>query len=184
MKELSIITKEQASPEAQELFEVMTKKYGKVPNLYAVMANSPSALKAALEYGDTLSAGEFTAKEAEAIALVVAQVNDCQYCLAAHTAAGKMMGFSEEETFSIRSGSSDDSKLGVLVALAKEITVTRGWPAQELVDDFFAAGFSKAALVELIGFISLNVFKNYLNHIADAPIDFPESRQLSETEVA
>jgi len=184
MKELSIITKEQASPEAQELFEVMTKKYGKVPNLYAVMANSPSALKAALEYGDTLSAGEFTAKEAEAIALVVAQVNDCQYCLAAHTAAGKMMGFSEEETLSIRSGSSDDSKLSALVALAREITISRGWPAQELVDDFFAAGFSKAALVELLGFVSLNVFKNYLNHVASAPIDFPESRQLSETEVA
>ena len=184
MNKLKVLKSEQASPKARELFEVMTKKYGKVPNLYAVSANSPSALKAVLDFGDTLSAGEFSAKEAEAVALVVAQVNDCQYCLAAHTAAGKMMGFSEDETLSIRSGSSGDSKLAALVALAKEITVTRGWPAQELVDEFFAAGFSEAALVELIGLVSLNVFKNYLNHIADAPIDFPKSRQLSETAIA
>ena len=183
MNKLKVLKSEQASPKARELFEVIAKKYGKVPNLYAVVANSPIALKAVLNFGDTLGSGEFSAKEAEAIALVVAQVNDCQYCLAAHTAAGKMMGFSEEETFSIRSGTSDDSKIGALVALAREITVSRGWPAQELVDDFFAAGFSKAALVELIGFVSLNVFKNYLNHIADAPIDFPQSRQLSETAV-
>lgn len=184
MNKLKVLKSEQASPKARELFEVMTKKYGKVPNLYAVVANSPPALKAVLDFGDTLSAGEFSAKEAEAVALVVAQVNDCQYCLAAHTAAGKMMGFSEDETLSIRSGSSSDSKLAALVALAKEITVTRGWTTEKLVDDFFAAGFSKAALVELIGLVSLNVFKNYLNHIANAPIDFPKSRQLSETAIA
>jgi len=184
MNNLNVLTTEQASSKAQELFAVMSKKYGKVPNLYAVTANSPTALKAVLDFGDNLGTGEFSAKEAEAIALVVAQVNDCQYCLAAHTAAGKMMGLSEAETLSIRAGTSDDSKLGALVALAKEITVTRGWPAKELVDDFFATGFSKAALVELIGFVSLNVFKNYLNHVADAPIDFPESRQLKAETVA
>ena len=184
MKELNIITQEQASPEAQELFEVLKKKYGTVPNLYAVTANSPVALKAVLDYGDTLATGEFTAKEQESIALVVAQVNGCKYCLAAHTVVGKMLGFSEEETLSIRSGSSDDSKLGALVALAGEIVSSRGWPAQELVDNFFAAGYNKAALVELIGLVSLNVFKNYLNHIADAPLDFPEARQLKQEAVA
>jgi len=184
MNNLDVLTTEQASPEAQELFAVMTKKYGKVPNLYAVAANSPTALKAVLEYGDTLVKGEFTAKEAESIALAVAQVNDCQYCLAAHTTVGKMLGLSEEETLSIRSGSSDDPKLSALVALAREIVVTRGWPAHDIVDDFITAGFNKAALVELIGLVSLNVFKNYLNHIADAPIDFPEARQLEEQTVA
>lgn len=184
MKSLNVLTSEQAPPKAQELFEVMKRKYGRVPNLYAVTANSPIALKAVLDYGDTLATGEFTAKEQESIALVVAQVNGCQYCLAAHTAVGKMLGFSEEETLSIRSGSSDDPRLGALVALAGEIVFSKGWPAQELVDNFFAAGYNKAALVELIGLVSLNVFKNYLNHVADSPLDFPEARQLKQEAVA
>lgn len=184
MNNLKVLTSEQAPPEARELFEVMKKKYGKVPNLYGVAANSPIALKAVLDYGDTLATGEFTAKEQESIALVVAQVNGCQYCLAAHTAVGNMLGFSEEETLSIRSGSSDDPRLSALVALAGETVFSRGWPAQKLVDNFFAAGFSKAALVELVGLVSLNVFKNYLNHVADAPLDFPEARQLKQEAVA
>lgn len=184
MNNLDVLTTEQASPEAKELFAVMTKKYGKVPNLYAVTANSPTALKAVLEFGDTLSSGEFTAKEAEAVALAVAQVNDCHYCLAAHTTVGKMLGFSEAETLSIRSGSSDDPRLDALVKLAREIVVTRGWPAQKLVDDFYSVDFSKAAIVELIGLVSLNVFKNYLNHVADSPIDFPEAPILKQEEVA
>lgn len=184
MKALNVITQEQTSPKAQELFEVMKKKYGRVPNLYAVTANSPIALKAVLDYGDTLGTGEFTAIEQESVALVIAQVNGCQYCLAAHTAVGKMLGFSEEETLSIRSGNHNDPKLAALVALAGEIAFSRGWPAQELVDDFFAAGFGKAALVELIGLVSLNVFKNYLNHVADTPLDFPEARQLKQEAVA
>ncbi|MCH7878547.1 MAG: carboxymuconolactone decarboxylase family protein [candidate division Zixibacteria bacterium] len=183
MKNLNVLTNEQASPEVQAIFAAITKKYGKVPNLYAVTANSPVALKAVLDYGDTLGTGEFTAKEQESVALVVAQVNGCQYCLAAHTAVGKMLGFSKEETLSIRSGNSDDPKLGALVALAGEIVLSKGWPAQKLVDDFFAAGFSKAALVELIGLVSLNVFKNYLNHVADAPLDFDEVQQLKQEAV-
>ena len=179
MKNLNVLTNEQAPPEAQEIFAAITKRYGKVPNIYAVMANSPTALKAVLEFGDALSSGEFSAKELEAIALVVAQENDCQYCLAAHTTVGKMLRFSEEETLSIRSGKSDDPRSSAMVALARDIVASRGWPAQERVNDFFASGFNKAALVELIGLVSLNVYRNYLNHVADTPIDFPEARQLT-----
>lgn len=184
MQNLDVLRTEQASPEAQGLFELMLKKYGKVPNLYAVTANSATTLRAVLDYGDALEAGELTPKEVEAIALAVSEDNGCTYCLAAHTAIGKMLGFSEEETLSIRSGRSDDSKLNALIGLAKEITATRGWPAQGLVDGFFAVGYSKAALIELIGFVSLNVFKNYQNHIAHTPIDFPDACPLESGAVA
>lgn len=77
-----------------------------------------------------------------------------------------------------------DPRLGALVALAGEIAFSKGWPAQELVDNFFAAGYNKAALVELIGLVSLNVFKNYLNDVADSPLDFPEARQLKQEAVS
>lgn len=178
MNNLNVLTAEQAAPAAQEIFEAINKRYGRVPNLYGVAANSPAALKAILEFGEVLASGEFSASEAEAVALVVAEVNKCDYCLAAHTTVGKMLGFSEEETLAIRSGGSADPKLGALVALAGEITASKGWPSEELVNSFFKAGYSKAALVELIGLVSLNINKNYLNHISGVPLDFPAAKEL------
>jgi AhpD family alkylhydroperoxidase len=57
----------------------------------------------------------FTAKEREAINLIVSQVNECDYCLAAHTSLAKMRGFTEEQTIDIRKGNSDDAQLDVLL---------------------------------------------------------------------
>ncbi len=184
MNSLNVLTTENASSESVEIFEALKNKFGSLPNIYAVAGNSPIALKALLDFADTLSSGEFSASEIEAIALVVAEENGCNYCLAAHTTVGKMAGLSEDETLAIRSGKSSDTKLNALVALAKEVVVSDGWPNKELVEQFFTAGYNKAALVELIGFVAANIFRNYLNHIADTPVDFPETRPLEEKAVA
>jgi alkylhydroperoxidase family enzyme len=90
-----------------------------------------------------------------------------------------MLGFSEAETLEIRQGTIDDPKLQALTALAREITETRGFPAQHIVDGFLAAGYTKGALVDVIGLVALNTFTNYLNHIADTEVDFPVAPQLS-----
>ena len=131
-----------------------------------------------LQLGDTLSKGNLNQKEVEAVALVVSQANECNYCLAAHTAIGKMIGFSEEETVDIRLGSATGSKLSALTKLALEITESRGVPAQSTVDAFFEAGYSKGALVDVIGLVALNTYTNYLNRLADTKIDFPKAPHL------
>ncbi len=173
MKNLEILKKEQVAPETQEIFDNMKKAAGMVPNLYAVAANSHSGLKALLGLGETLKKGNFSGKEEEAIALAVGQTNQCGYCVSAHTALAKMRGFSESEALDIRKGKIEDAKLKALTDLAREITTSRGLPSQETTDRFFDAGYSKGALVDLIGFVALNTFTNYLNHIADTEIDFP-----------
>lgn len=111
--------------------------------------------------------------------MAVAQANNCTYCLSAHTTIGKMLGFSEIETLEIRQGTIDDPKLQALTALAREITETRGFPAQHIVDGFLEAGYTQGALVDVIGLVALNTFTNYLNHIADTEVDFPVAPQLS-----
>ena len=109
----------------------------------------------------------------------MAQVNDCHYCLAAHTAIAKMSGLSEEETVQLRSGTIGDAKLKAVTALTADIVKTQGRPSGNTVDAFFAAGYSKAALVELIALVSLNIFTNYFNHIADTAVDFPAYKDLA-----
>jgi len=180
MKNLDKLTYEEAETEAQKIFNALKKKIGKVPNLYATVANSPVALAAVLSYAEKLNSGEFNPKEVEAIALAVSQENECHYCLSAHTAIGNMLGYTVEETIGLRNGNIEDTKLQALVKLTQKIVETKGWPQQQLVDDFFVAGYSKAALVELIGFVSLNIFNNYLNHIAETEVDFPSYPELEK----
>ena len=178
MANLTPLTRQDVTADNQAIFDQLKQAIGMVPNLYATYANSPVALKAILGLGDTLKAGSFTNREIEAIALAVSEANGCEYCLAAHTAIGKMNGFSEEETVALRTLSIEDEKLNALTRLAESITVTRGRPDQALIDAFYAAGYDKAAFVELIGFVSVNTFNNYLNNIAGTPVDFPAAPAL------
>ncbi|MEO1049541.1 MAG: carboxymuconolactone decarboxylase family protein [Bacteroidota bacterium] len=180
MKNLDKITYEQAATETQGVYDALKSKVGMVPNLYATVANSHKALTAMLQLGETLGGGEFNSKEVETIALAVGEANSCDYCLSAHTTVGKMVGLTEEQTVAIRKGEVEDDKLRALAQLAREITITRGKPAQEFVDSFFNAGYSKAALAEIIGFVALNTFTNYVNHIADTEIDFPKAKALTQ----
>ncbi len=178
MSNIKILTRAEATPESQTIFDQLQAKLGKIPNLYAVIGNSSAALKGILNFGETLSKGTLTKREIEAVALAVGQANDCNYCLAAHTAIGKLSGFTAEETLAIRDLSIEDAKLNALATLAYEITRTRGKPGQALIDQFFAVGYSQGALAEVIGLVALNTFTNYTNHIANTPLDFPVAPAL------
>lgn len=177
MKNLEALSREHVDSETQKLFDGLSARIGMVPNIYATLAHSNVALKANLTFGDLLKSGTFNGKEVETIALSVSVENDCEYCLAAHSMVGKMMGFSEEQVGSIIDGNISDVKFKILSELTKEITATRGNPKQASIDNFYSVGFTKASLVELIGLIALNTFNNYLNHIAGTEIDFPLAKK-------
>jgi len=179
MSNLKVLSREEVNAETQGVYDALKQKVGMVPNLYAATANSPKALNALLTLGENLGGGEFSGKEVEAIALAVGEANSCDYCLSAHTAIAKMNGFSEDETLALRNADSSDDKLKALTQLAREITITRGKPGTEFLTNFFNAGYNSAALAEVIGFVAQNTFTNYINHIADTPIDFPLAKNIS-----
>lgn len=178
MPKLTALTRQEAPLENQPVFDQLKQAIGMVPNLYATYAHSPVALKAVLQFDETLKGGSFTKREVEAIALAIAEANACDYCLAAHTAIGKMNGFTEAETIELRTLKSSDEKLLALTSLTQSITITRGRPEESSIQAFYNAGYDKAALVELIGFVAVNTYNNYLNNIAETAIDFPEAPAL------
>ncbi|MFP4472675.1 MAG: carboxymuconolactone decarboxylase family protein [Candidatus Omnitrophota bacterium] len=164
---------ENAGP-AKDVFDKIKGKIGKVPHIYAAMGHSPAALKALLSFKENLSQGSLSGKEAEAIALIIGQINDCGYCQAAHTVMAKGAGWSEEETVALRRGQGPDDKIQALIDLAREIVEKDGRPGPQTVQRFLEAGYDQAALTEVIAYVSLNIFTNYFNHIADTEMDFPE----------
>jgi len=179
MKKFTVPTPEQVSPESKIMFDAMQKRMGKLPNLYATMGYSSHALKAFLDLDATLSSGVFNGKQREAIALVVSEVNHCAYCLAGHTLAAIRNGLTSNETIVIRKGTSADEKMNAIVQLAKSITETQGHPEEKYIEQFFNEGFDEGALMELIGFVVVRIFTNYVFAITEIPVDFPLAPALN-----
>ena len=179
MKTITVPGKEQLSAESQTILESVEKKMGKIPNLYATIGYSSSALKAMLETEATLSHdSSFTAKEREAINLIVSQVNDCDYCLAAHTTIAKMRGFTEEETLDIRKAQYSDEKLNSVTKLTKSIAENKGSANDSELQNFFEAGYDEKALIDLTALIALRSFTNYVFANTQIPVDFPLAQAL------
>ncbi|QHT72233.1 carboxymuconolactone decarboxylase family protein [Rhodocytophaga rosea] len=178
MKTIQVPTREQVNEEAQALFDQLQKRLGKVPNLYATIGYSAHALQAFLQFETSLNQGAFTGKEREAVALVVSQVNGCNYCLAAQTMAAVKRGLTQEETLLIRSGRASDQKMNTIVQLAKSIAENKGKSAQNLLAQFFEAGYSEAALIELTGLVTVRIFTNYVYALTAIPVDFPAAQPL------
>jgi len=172
MKTFAVPTREQVSDNNKVVFDNLKQKIGMVPNLYATMAYSDNALGNYI----TFQSGKTSlrAKEKEAVNLIVSQLNNCIYCLSAHTAIGKMNGFTDGQIIEIRKGSASfDAKLDALVKLAKNITETKGKADNTLVDNFFAAGYNEGTLIDLIMLIGDKTIMNYLHNLTEVPVDFP-----------
>lgn len=177
MKTFTIPTAATVSPANQAIFANLQKGLGMVPNLYATLAHSEHALGNYL----TLQNGKssLNAKEREVINLVVSQVNECAYCLAAHTALGGMVGFTPEQIIAIRQGGAAfDARLDALARLVKSTTERRGHADPALLDAFFAAGYTEGQLVDTVMVIGDKIITNYLHALTQVPVDFPAAPAL------
>lgn len=148
-----------------------------VPNLYATLAYSENALGSYLTLQNAKSS--INGKAREVVNLVVSQVNSCEYCLAAHTVIGGMVGFTAAQLLEIRGGSATfDTKLDALAKLTKNIAVNRGHADAAVVDAFFAAGWTNENLVDTIVTIGDKTVTNYLHGVTKVPVDFPAAPKL------
>lgn len=177
MTKITVPTREQVSPANQEIFDNLKNKLGMVPNIYATYALSDNALGRYMTFANGKTS--LNNKEKEVVNLVTSQVNGCTYCQAAHTAIGKMNGFTDEQIISIRKGdASFDSKLEALAKLVKEIVEKSGKVSNDNLQNFFDAGYTKENLIDVIVNVGEKATTNYLHNVTQIPIDFPEAPAL------
>ena len=178
MATFQVPTKNDVTEGNKAIFEKLEAGLGFVPNLYATFALNDTALGDYLALQNRKST--LKAKEREVINLVVSQVNECQYCLAAHTTLGKMNGFTEEQILEIRTGqASFDPKLDALAKYVKDATVNRSKPSAGAIESLFAAGYTKAQLVDIIIVIGDKFISNLIHGSTQVPIDFPLAPELA-----
>jgi uncharacterized peroxidase-related enzyme len=172
MHAFNVPTRDQVSADNQAIFDNLKKMLTFVPNLYATFAHSATALGTYLTLQNAKSS--LNAKQREVINLVVSQVNDCEYCLAAHTAVGKMVGFTEAQILEIRTGRATfDPKLDALARYVREVTEKRGHVADASTEAFFEGGWTQANLVDVMMVIGDKIISNYLHGVTKVPVDFP-----------
>lgn len=179
MKNVLSISKQEPSAASKRLLDALARDHGTVPNMYAVMGHSATALEGYLDFTAGMERGVFNQKELEAIKLTVSEENGCEYCIAMHSDLAEKVGFSAEEVTNIRLGMIRDERLNALVLLTKEIVSTKGKPSEGFVEAFYAKGYSEKALVELVMVVGAKVISNYLNHLADTDVDWPRVKELN-----
>lgn len=171
----------EASPSgSQPLLEAVKKQFGVVPNLFRVVGNSPAALEGYLGLNGALAKGTIDAKTRERIALAVAEINGCDYCLAAHSYMGANLAkLDEAEILANRRGTSSDTKADAAVRFAASVTKARGHVGTSDVEAVRAAGFNDAQIVEIVLHVALNTLTNYVNNVAETAVDFPAAKPLA-----
>lgn len=182
MKILTVPNRNEVSENNQAIFDNLNQKLGFVPNLYAYYAKNETALADYLTFQNRKTT--LKAKEKEVINLVVSQINDCRYCQSAHTAIGKMNGFTDDQILEIRSGSAGfDAKLDALAKFAKAVVEGKGRVEDSVTDNFFASGYSEANLIDVVIAVGDKIISNYIHNLAGFEVDFPLAPELKEATV-
>lgn len=156
------------------MLEAVKKQLGSVPNIFRIVSASPAALEGYLALNGALGKGAIDGKTRERIALAVAELNGCSYCLSAHTYLAKnMAGLDDTEISANRRGASADALGGAAVKLALSIARQRGQLSDAEIEAARSGGLSDAMIVEVVSHVALNTFTNFVNKALQTEIDFP-----------
>jgi uncharacterized peroxidase-related enzyme len=173
MSRITTVTDDIANSEQAELFAAIKSNLGIVPNFLRVFGNSPDALKAFLGFHHIAGNGSLDAATRERIALTLAQRNECEYCLSAHTAIGRKTGLNTDEINSNRNGDSQDAKAAIAVRFSRSLVEHLGDVTTAEIEELRNAGFTDADIVEIITHTGINLLTNILSKASRIDIDFP-----------
>lgn len=173
MSRINLVTPAAATGDTKLALDQIAGAFGFTPNMFRAVANSPAALKSMWGAFGALGSGKLGAKLGEQIAVAVADRNDCQYCLSAHTALGRKAGASADEMAEAQAGRSSDPKTAAALAFAMALVENRGQVSDGDVQALRDAGFGDEGVVEIVAHVALNLFTNYVNVALDVPLDFP-----------
>jgi len=180
-----IHTKETAPEESRATLEATAKKYGFVPNLFGVLAESPTAVQAYVAINKSLEHSALTPVEQQVVTLTVSATYNCAYCMGAHSAVAQMVRMPEDVLAALRDQRPlSDRRLNALRTLVLSVLHHRGWVPEEDLEHFVAAGYTQRHVLDVLTIMALKTLSNYVNHIAHTPLDSQFASQEWKPQVA
>jgi AhpD family alkylhydroperoxidase len=163
---------EKTERKKEEIFKAVSKKFGFIPNLFRTLSISPAVAEVYLRANEAMEGASIPPAEAHAVNLAISAKNGCKYCLAAHTALGRMHGLSSEDMKLIKAGElPSDPALATVVRAVWLIMEKKGWLSEEDLAAFEKDGVDRARTYEIIALLGIKTLANYVNHIAKTKID-------------
>ena len=172
MSKFDVHTHDTAPEGSRSLMQGVEQAFGFVPNISAVLAESPPTLNAYMTLSKIFDQTSFSPAERQVVILAINEYNECHYCVAAHSAIADMHGVPGDVVEAIRDGRPiDDPGLEALRDFTRKIVERRGWVDEADIDAFTGAGFDRHQVLEVILGVAMKTISNYANHIADTPLD-------------
>lgn len=173
MSQFTIHTIESAPEAAKEALQAVQNANGFIPNLIGVLADAPTALETYRTVGAINGRNSLTGAEREVVQITAAVVNGCGFCVAGHTKiALKVLKLQEDLVQQIRATAKiDDPKLDALARFTLAVMLQKAKLTPAQLNAFFAAGYNQQNAIDVILGVSLATLCNYVNNIAETPIN-------------
>jgi alkylhydroperoxidase family enzyme len=172
MSNFELYSLENAPDAAKPLLEKSIKGFGMLPNLHAVMAESPALLDAYQQLHELAQNASFDKDELTVVWQTINVEHGCHYCVPAHTAIANMMGVDADITEALRNQSPlESTKLETLRDTTLLMVRNRGIIKQVDIDTFYAVGFNKQNILDIVLILAQKVMSNFTNHLAETPVD-------------
>lgn len=171
---LPLISLDAAEGRTKDVLETARRQTGGIPNIYAAMVNSPALLGTYLHgYSLFRKESSFAPGEQELVFLVISRVNECTYCMAAHSMITQAVSKTPDQAINaIRAdGVIDDPKLRALAEFTRVMVLSRGRPSYGDLGAFLTAGYTQQSVLEIILAIAVKTISNYTYQVFHTEVD-------------
>ncbi len=161
-----------APEQSRQTLKQARARFGLIPNLMAVMAESPALVNAYGAITQIFEQTSFSDTEKQLVLLTVSHENSCHYCMAAHSTVAQMKQVPAEIVAALRDGQPlADKKLEALRQFVRTVVKNRGHANEAEINAFLDAGYSRAQIFDVLVGVGMKTLSNYTNHLTNIPID-------------
>ncbi len=176
MTRIKAMEPKQFPTNAAETLNEIEQAFGRIPNLFKTYSHHPPLLKANWDkVKAVMMQGVLSSKVKQTIAVLVSKDNSCNYCVAAHTAALKSIGTTDDEIRRIEQDVAQadfNPKEKALIALARKANLEPLKISDAEFDSLRQAGASDTEIVEALGVMEIFTSFNKFLDALQVEIDF------------
>jgi AhpD family alkylhydroperoxidase len=172
MADFTVHNEQTAPGQSRPMLAGAQRRLGFISTLSGVMAESPQLLAGYNALSEQFFTSSLPDDAKHVVAITASVVNECHYCVAAHSTMALRHNVTPETVTALRASKPlDDPKLEAVHAFTHAVVANRGWVGTDQVDAFLAAGYTHRHVLDVILGVGMKTLSNYTNHIADTPLD-------------